>query len=284
MARNLDIATLRSFATVIEAGGVTRAASRLNLTQSAVSMQIKRLEDSLDLTLLDRSGRGVSATNEGEQLLSYARRMVALNDEAVDRMVAPRFEGEIAFGVPCDLIYPHVPDILRRFDRDFPRVHIRFVSAFTTRLLDEFHSGKLDVILTTEEKPSDDAETVSRAPLLWYGAPNGSAWTRDPLPYAGARHCIFRPCAIEALERVGMDWRAGGDVDSDEGAIAATAADLSVMTLLEGASNGRLEPIRHGGKLPDLPSFTINLYVAKSGANDNLGREFATYVREAYAA
>ena len=284
MRRNLDIATLRSFATVIEAGGVTRAASRLNLTQSAVSMQIKRLEESLDLTLLDRNGRGVSASQEGEQLLTYARRMVALNDEAVDRMVAPRFEGEVAFGVPCDLIYPHAPDILRRFDRDFPRVNIRFVSSFTTRLLEEFDAGNLDVILTTEAKPSDEAETVSHAPLIWYGARGGTAWTRDPLPYAGARHCAFRPCVIAALEESGIGWRAGGDVESDEGAIAATAADLSVMTLLEGASNDRLEPIKHGGKLPDLPSFAINLYIAKSTANDNLGREFASYVREAYAA
>lgn len=284
MRRNLDIGTLRSFAAVIEAGGVTRAASRLNLTQSAVSMQIKRLEESLDIKLLDRSGRGVVPTQEGEQLLTYARRIVALNDETVDRMVAPRFEGEVSFGVPCDLIYPHGPEILRRFDRDFPRVNIKFVSSFTTRLLEDFAAGQLDVILTTEAKPSEHAETVAQAPLLWYGARGGTAWTRDPLPYAGSRHCIFRPCVIGALEEASIDWRAGGDVESDEGAIAAAAADLAVMTLLEGACNNRLEQINHGGKLPELPEFAINLYVAQSTANDNLGREFATYVREAYAA
>ena len=163
--RNLDVGTLRSFAAVIDAGGVTRAASRLNLTQSAVSMQIKRLETSLDTTLLDRTGRGVAPTNEGEQLLEYARKMIALNDDAVDRMIAPRFEGIVTFGIPCDIIYPHGPEILSRFDRDFPRVRVNFVSSYSAKLIDEFNAGKLDVILTTEAESSPTAERLTVLPL-----------------------------------------------------------------------------------------------------------------------
>ncbi|MEE8455847.1 MAG: LysR family transcriptional regulator, partial [Limibaculum sp.] len=83
MARNLDLTALRSFVTVAETGGVTKAAHQLHLTQSAVSMQLKRLEESLAQPLLDRSGRGVALTNQGEQLLSYGRRMLALNDEVM---------------------------------------------------------------------------------------------------------------------------------------------------------------------------------------------------------
>ena len=104
MPRNLDLTALRSFVAVADAGGVTRAAGLLNLTQSAVSMQIKRLEEALGLTLLDRSRRGVALTAEGEQLLRYARRMVALNDEAVARMTANEYEGEITLGVPHDVV------------------------------------------------------------------------------------------------------------------------------------------------------------------------------------
>ena len=284
MLRNLDVGTLRSFAAVIDAGGVTRAASRLNLTQSAVSMQIKRLETSLDTTLLDRTGRGVAPTNEGEQLLEYARKMIALNDDAVDRMIAPRFEGIVTFGIPCDIIYPHGPEILSRFDRDFPRVRVNFVSSYSAKLIDEFNAGKLDVILTTEAESSPTAERLTVLPLTWYGAPGGKAWTKDPLSLASAKHCAFRPVAQAALDNAGIEWHAGVDTDTDLGATMATAADLSIMAVLDGSYADHLEAVPHNGKLPDLPEFSINLYVAENTANEDLGREFGRYVREAYAA
>lgn len=284
MRRNLDVGTLRSFAAVIDAGGVTRAASRLNLTQSAVSMQIKRLEQSLDTMLLDRSGRGVSPTNEGEQLLEYARKMIALNDDVVDRMIAPQFEGTVSFGIPCDVIYPHGPEILSRFDRDFPRVRVNFVSSYSLKLLDDFNAGKLDVILTTEAGSVPEAETLAIQPLVWCGAPGGKAWTRNPLSYATAKHCAFRPFAQNALDEAGIEWRSSVETETDLGATMATAADLSVMALLHGSYDDRLEPISHNGKLPPLPDFSINLYVAENTANEDLGREFGRYVREAYAA
>ena len=102
--RNLDMTTLRSFLAVAEHGGVTRAAGALNLTQSAVSMQLKRLEDLLDIQLLDRSNRKIALTGSGEQMLSYARRIVALNDEAVGRLTEELYEGEITLGVPQDIV------------------------------------------------------------------------------------------------------------------------------------------------------------------------------------
>ena len=104
MARNLDLTALRSFVTVADTGGVTRAAGALHLTQSAVSMQLKRLEESLDLRLLDRSRKGAALTAEGEQLLGYARRMLALNDEAISRLTSHEYEGEITLGVRAQAI------------------------------------------------------------------------------------------------------------------------------------------------------------------------------------
>src|SRR6056297_186316 len=100
MPRNLDLTALRSFVAVADTGGVTRAAGLLNLTQSAVSMQLKRLEESLNTSLLDRSGRTIGLTTQGEQLLSYARRMLQLNDEIYGRLTATEFEGELKLGVP----------------------------------------------------------------------------------------------------------------------------------------------------------------------------------------
>ena len=119
MARNLDLTALRSFVAVADAGGVTRAAGFLNLTQSAVSMQLKRLEDGLGIALLDRSARTIALNPMGEQLLSYARRMLALNDEIYGRMTSTDYEGEITVGVPSDIIYPAIPLVLQRFAQDF---------------------------------------------------------------------------------------------------------------------------------------------------------------------
>ena len=111
--RNLDITTLRSFVAVADSGGVTRAAGFLHLTQSAVSMQLKRLEEMLGLSLLDRSGRGIALTASGEQLLVYARRMIALNDEVIGKLTDQAFEGQLTLGVPHDVVYPAVPQVLK---------------------------------------------------------------------------------------------------------------------------------------------------------------------------
>lgn len=284
MYRNLDIATLRSLIAVIDAGGVTRAANRLHLTQSAVSMQIKRLEDALSLTLLDRSGRGVVATAEGEQLATYARKMIALNDAAVERMVAPQFEGEVSLGLPCDLIYPHAPVILRRFDKDFPRVHVRFISSYTTNLLADFRAGKLDVIVTTEDHPAPDAETINEMTLQWYGATGGRAWAQRPLRYASASHCSFRPLSIRAMEEAGIPWENGVVTENDDAALAATSADLCVTTLLGCGESVQIEPVPASAKLPPLPQISFNLYCAAQSQNAALAKELARYVKDAFAA
>ncbi len=131
MPRNLDMTALRSFVTVADTGGVTRASGFLNLTQSAVSMQLKRLEEALGLTLLDRSARTIALTASGEQLLGYARRMLNLNDEAHARLTHQEFEGEIVLGVPHDIVYPAIPQVLQRFHGDYPRVKVQLISSYT---------------------------------------------------------------------------------------------------------------------------------------------------------
>lgn len=180
MPRNFDLTALRSFVTVADSGGVTRAAGQLNLTQSAVSMQLKRLEDSLGRPLLDRSGRGIALTAEGEQLVGYARRMLALNDEAWGRMTNQAFEGEINFGVPHDVIYPHVPRVVQRFAAEYPRVRVRLHSHYTADLKEMLPRGEMDLIMTTETEVSPGGETLKREPLVWAGAQGGQIWRARP--------------------------------------------------------------------------------------------------------
>ena len=141
MTRNLDITSLRSFVAIADAGGVTRAAGFLNLTQSAVSMQIKRLEDMLGCAVLDRSARKVQLTAAGEALLSYARRMLVLNDEVFGRLTQTQHEGEVVLGVPHDIVYPVIPQILRRFAAEYPRMKVTLLSSFTRVLKGQFSRG-----------------------------------------------------------------------------------------------------------------------------------------------
>ncbi len=268
MIRNLDLTALRSFAAVADSGGVTRAAGFLNLTQSAVSMQIKRLEDSLGVRLLDRAGRGVALTAAGEQMLGYARRLLQTNDEAVARLTGRAFEGEVTIGVPSDIIYPAIPTVLKRFHAEYPRIRVTLISSYTRRLKALFARGDCDLILTTENTIGPEGETLIELPLIWIGAPGGQAWRQRPLPLAFEHNCIFRVGIQEALDRAGIDWIMAVESDSTRSIEASVSADLAVHALVEGAEPKYLERIQHGGALPDLARTRINLYTPKPAGSD----------------
>ncbi len=262
MPRNLDMTALRAFATVAEVGGVTRAAGLLHLTQSAVSMQLKRLEESLGRSLLDRSGRGIALTAEGEQLLGYAQRILMLNDEALGRLTDTALEGEVVLGVPHDIVYPYIPPVLQRFHAEFPRMKVTLVSSFTTALKHQFRRGTNDIILTTESGLEPGGETLTELDLVWCGAPGGQAWKQRPLRLAFENTSIFREGVQSALTRAGIDWEMGVTSESSRTVEAMVSADFAVHTALEGSVPEALEQIDHGGALPDLKSKRINLYVA----------------------
>ncbi|MFQ6551646.1 LysR family transcriptional regulator [Aestuariibius insulae] len=266
MPRNLDITALRSFVAVADTGGVTKAAGFLNLTQSAVSMQLKRLEESLGISLIDRSARSVALTAEGEQLLSYARRMIDLNDEAWGRLTANEFEGEIVLGVPHDIIYPYIPPILRRFASEFPRMRMRLVSAPTTRLREMFGRGECDAILTTEEQPGPGGEALVQLPLVWIGAMNGTAWKQRPLPVAFCRNCIFRAGVLRRMDEAQFDWEMIVESDMDNAVEAVVSADLAVHAAIKGVYPRQTAPIHHDGALPDPGRTQIVLYMQRSNA------------------
>ncbi|SET79788.1 LysR family transcriptional regulator [Oceanicella actignis] len=283
MRRNLDLTALRSFVAVVDAGGVTRAAARLNLTQSAVSMQIKRLEESVGQPLLDRSGRGVTLTGQGELLLSYARRMVALNDEAWGRLTGQAYEGEVVLGVPSDIVYPSLPAALQRIAREYPRAKVTLVSSYTRRLRELLARGKADIILTTEGACGPGGETLARSALVWVGAPGGAAWRARPLRLAFENNCIFRAPVQAALDAAGIEWEMAVTSDSTRTIEATVSADLAVHAAVSDNIPPYFEEIRHGGALPDLPETLINLYLSPA-ARDSLTGRVAQIVREAYAA
>lgn len=280
--RNLDITTLRSFAAVAEAGGVTRAAGFLNLTQSAVSMQLKRLEELLGLELLERSGRGISLTPAGTQLLSYAQKMIALNDEAYARLTHQSWEGEIVLGVPVDIVYPVIPRVLRQMERTHPRVKVQLVSSYTRELKKTFARGGADVILTTEDGRGPEAETLAEVPLRWIGAPDGQAWKGRPLRLAFCRYCGFRPGALMRLDAAGIEWEMAVDSDNDRTVEATVSADLAVTTSLEGHAPPQLAYIEPGSGLPDLGLQKVNLYCG--AGKSEIVHALADALRQGFAA
>jgi DNA-binding transcriptional LysR family regulator len=283
MRRNLDMTSLRSFVAVAESGGVTKAAGFLNLTQSAVSMQLKRLEEGLNLGLFDRGGRTIGLTTAGEQLLGYAKRMLALNDEIFGRLTAQQYEGEVVLGVPHDILYPAIPQVLQRLAVAYPRVKVRLISSFTTMLRETFARGEAEIILTTEDTVGAGGETLAVRPLIWVGAPGGQAWKQRPLRLAHERDCIFRQGAQRRLDEAGIKWEMAVESDSTRSTEVTVSADLAVHTMIEGTEPQHFERIAHGGSLPDLRRVNVNLYVGPL-AQGPVVTELAALIRQAYCA
>jgi len=280
MSRHLDLTALRSFVAVTDTGGVTKAAAVLNLTQSAVSMQIKRLEEAIDLSLFERQGRALHITAEGEQLLGYARQMLAINDEAIMRLTAQDYEGEITLGVPHDIIYPFVPPVLRRFSQDFPRIQVRMISASTMNLHAMFGKGEVDVIVTTEEEAGPGGEVLVQKPLVWVGAHAGTAWRQSPLPIAFCSLCNFRSGVLRRLNEAGQAWDIVIDSEHDAAVDAAVSADLAVTAVIEGGTPPQSSEIAHNGSLPDPGATKIILYTQ---GRDHKGYEaLRAMLRESY--
>ncbi len=280
--RNLDTTTLRSFLAVAEQGGVTRAASTLNLTQSAVSMQLKRLEEMLGIALLDRTGRRVALTAPGEQLLSYARRMIALNDEVVGRLTEDHYEGELTLGVPHDIVYPVVPRVLKSFNTLFPRVKVQLRSSSTVKLREALARGEVDLILTTETRLGEGGETLTEMPLCWVGGREAAVWKARPLRLAFCKYCIFKPIVLRALDRAGIDWDMAVDSDDDRSVEALISADLAVGALLEDSTPPHLAPLPAGCDLPDLGVQKINMYAANRP--DEMLEQLGTMLRQGFGA
>jgi len=280
MYRNLDIGALRSFVTIAETGGVTRAAAKLNLTQSAVSMQIRRLETALEHPLLARAGRGVELTHHGEKLLSYGRNLLAINDEVLRRMTHEPIEGELVMGVPPDIIFPYITRVLITFNAIFPKIRINLIVGSTVKLLDDFANGQIDLALTTDID-GKNGEKLLTLPLKWYGSIDSKVCKTRPLPLAFDRQCRFRQMTLDALERSNIPWDMTNDNINYHGFMPFISADLAVTTALQGTAQPDWQEVPSGAGLPNLPHCSVYLYVT-DGENSVLAHHLASVVRDEY--
>ena len=284
MPHNIDTSLLRAFVAAAETRGMTTAARLVNLTQAAVSQQVKRLEEMFGRQLFERDRRGLRLTPSGERLLVRARRLLALNDEVWALMTAPDFNGEVRLGVPHDIVGPYMPPVLKSFDQAWPGVRVSLVCSTTVKLLRALARREIDLTLATECDRPANGETLLRDPLVWVGARDGRAYKRDPLPVSiGDEDCAFRPVVIEALNHAGRDWRPVCEVSNMESLRAPVEADLAVVALLASTVPNLLEALSLGAGLPPLPTFHINLHLPSKGASE-VALQLSRHIREQFAA
>jgi len=268
LPRNLDVDLLRAFAAIAAEQNISRAAERLLRNQSTVSLQLKRLEELVGQRLFERTPRRVSLTHDGEVLLGYANRMLALNDEVMDRINEPRLEGTVRLGVPEDFATTHMPAILGAFARTHPLVALEVTCDLTLNLMARFRQGAFDIVLVKREPAARmTGVRVWREPLVWVGAEGYALPESRTVPLVvSPEPCVYRKRAIGSLRRAKLKWRVAYQCGSLAGNLAAVKAGLGVSVLPKDMVPRDLHIMGTGG-LPELRDTEIALM-----ASSNLSR------------
>lgn len=256
----LDLDQLQSFCAIADCGSFTEAARRVHKTQSAVSMQIKRLEERLDQELFLRDGRTVVLTPEGDALYAKARRMLKLNAEIVDMFSGEDLAGSIRFGVPDDYAVRLLPVILSSFQRTHPRIAVDVRCQPSEELLEGMRAGKYDVIVFTQGTHQEFGELFRTEKVFWVASQGSSALTTDPLPLAcGSASCCWRANALDVLNRIGRDYRVAYTSSNALAITSAVLSDLAIGFLPESALQPGMQVIAEAPGLPRLKDAQIAL-------------------------
>jgi DNA-binding transcriptional LysR family regulator len=232
-AAMLDIELLRSFVSVVDAGGFTRAGERVHRTQSTVSQQVKRLEDSVGRPLLVRNGKQATLTDEGERLLSYARRILALEQEARDVVARPVVDGVVRLGIPEDFAAYRLTELLSGFVRSRPTLRLDVRSGLSMGHKQALERGELDLALFKRNAGEGDAIAAWPEKLQWVTSREHPVELgRDPVPLAVAEQgCLYRNRLIHSIEAAGRTWHIAYTSPNLSGIQAAVSAGLGVSIL-----------------------------------------------------
>jgi DNA-binding transcriptional LysR family regulator len=265
--RNIDIDLLRSFVTIIEVKSFTRAAERLLRTQSAISLQMKRLEEQLDCRLFERCGRGVEPTEAGTLLLGFARRILAANDELVGRMAEPLVEGRVRLGVPEGFATDQLVPVLARFGRAFPRVQMEVRTGLAGETGALLHEQGVDLLIRSDVEGGARLAGTDRLmaeSLLWCAAEGAEPGTNGsgsgPLRLVtGAPGCPMRQAVERALGEAGLDWQLAFEGSSRASQQAAISAGLGVGVLPRGSVLAGMHRLGEADGLPRLPELATGV-------------------------
>ena len=262
----LDLQALRSLATGVDLASFAKAADQLGRSTSAISAQLKKLEDQVGERLLQKDGRGLVPTPAGEVLLGYARRLLELNDEAVHAARGARLSGEVRLGVQEDFGERLLPGVLGAFARAHPQVLIETRLARNSELLRDIEQRRLDLALAWDAGPTDPAHRrLGQLPMCWIG-PARSDWPARAgaasLPLVALESpCLMRRAAVQALDAAGIPWRLAFTSSSLAGTWAAVAAGLGVTVRTTAGIPAGLAVL---DGLPPLPSIGLTVYRAQA--------------------
>jgi DNA-binding transcriptional LysR family regulator len=256
---NLDIDVLRTFVTGVELGSFAQAAERLGRSPAAVSAQLKKLESQVGQALLVKSGRKLALTDAGELLLGYARRMLELNDEAVDRVRSSTVEGWVRVGLPHDFAEHGLPAALGRFAKTHDKVRIEARAERNSELIKRVAEGKLDLALVwQDERVPRYLEKVAELPLVWIGQPGFVRSAKATLSLAAFEApCLFRAAATAALDKVGQPWSLSFTTPSLAGLWAAVEGGLGLAVRTPIGVPRHLALLGKAEKLPALPTVSL---------------------------
>ncbi|KXF76897.1 LysR family transcriptional regulator [Paramesorhizobium deserti] len=263
----LDLDVLRTFVMIAETGSFSAAANAVFRTPSAVSMQIKKLEETLSTTLLERDARSVSLTSDGEMLLGYARRMLTLNREAVAKFVAPTISGVVRLGSPDDIGECVLPFVLKRFAETHPNVTVDVVIDQSVNLRKRIDEHRLDITMINISDAglkTSDIEVLMTEQLVWAGAKGGTAHERNPLPLSmWEEGCVWRANALEVLEKAGREYRVAYMSSHTTGQRSAILSDLAIAPFGKTLLGEGIVPLGPEHGLPPLGTYQLGMIVAR---------------------
>lgn len=265
-SQHLELDLLRTFVAVVEGGGFTRAAERLHRTQSTVSQQLKRLEERLGTPVLARNTRSVALTERGELLLGYARRLLALNDEALAALTETRLQGRVRLGAAQEVADGGLADMLAHFSRLHPGIALEVRVDANLKLSDAVEGGRLDLAVLFQQPGhvhtgGARCEVVEPLPLVWVASQNLRIPEDDPLPLVLHNGpCVFRDAALHALHAIGRPWRIVLSTPSLAGMRAALRAGLGFGVRPRRWLESDLRAL--GSEMPPLPDVELALLSA----------------------
>ncbi|MFS2153559.1 LysR substrate-binding domain-containing protein [Rhizobium sp. Rhizsp42] len=266
-----DLDVLRTFVTGMELGNFARASDRLGRSTSAVSAQLKKLEEQAGTPIFRKSGRGLALTDAGETMLGYARRLLELNDEAAAAVHSVELEGWVRLGLQEDFGETLLPDVLGRFARAHPKVRIEARVVRNVELIERVTSGKLDLALAWSDGTlTPHCDQIGEVPMCWIGSAGvSSGWDRasgEPLPLAALEApCLMRSAATKALDAAGISWRLAFVSPSLGGLWAATAAALGITLRTPVGLPAKVRPLMAEDlALPELPGLGLVLHRAEA--------------------
>ena len=256
----LDLDVMTMIVAVADTGNISRAAEVVHRSQSAVSMQIRTLEAALGKPLFVRRPRGVSLTQDGEVLLSFARRMLALRDEAWAAVVRPDVTGRVVIGVPDDYASSLLPSILKKFSATYPRVEIQVVGLPSVALAPMVKDGSVDLVCATRVKGLS-GEFIRLEPMVWAAAPSATdIWRERPLPIAVfLPGSVARENAIRSLERAKIPYRTSFESPSLMGLLSMAEAGLAVAPLARCAVPAHFSLLGQPQGLPEIAALEVIL-------------------------